>query len=203
MTSTTSITRRTAVAVAAVLTIVGLTFTDDASAGSNAITASPTELRAGESMDLTQTCWPPSGPIRTATQASGGMAAAEPMYPNVDVILAEGWTPSGVPEGTVVASLDEIPVESDHEHGYQWTATLTIPAGTAPGSYTLTGFCNAHAEWSYQYANVEVTVLPSATSSTTTTSVPASTTTSVPSEVGATDTAKPATPRPGTPTYTG
>lgn len=182
----TPIRRKLSAVIAGAALIAGVGFTGTASAGSPGITATPTSLHPGESMDLTQYC-------RAAESGSE-------TYPYVDVRLLEGWTGGVEPDAIVVTSSTDI---SPDDTG-QWHETLTVPNGTPAGDYTLTGVCVGGGEIGYTYMPIkivvlagEVTTTTTATTTSTSTTLPATTTTA-PKPV-----AKPATAVNATPTYTG
>lgn len=164
-------------AVVASLAIFGTALiggTFPASAGEAGLNVDPSSLHAGEVITASSTC---SG-------ANIGLALYAGSFPDV--------TPNGTPIATSTIKLDD----SD------WSGELTVPTGTAPGAYTLAAHCYGNDD--NYYTNAVVTVLPDATTTTTSTvaSTMASTTTAVLAKT-APATAVPAKAVPATPTYTG
>jgi hypothetical protein len=144
-----------------------------ASAGAiSQMSAAPTTLHAGESIAVSGLC----------------------RYDMVDVDLHVDWYgPSGIPDGKVIAS--DAFVVDDAVDGDNWSGSITVPEGTEPGAYTLSGLCAAD-DASYSYQNIEITVIADDVS-TTVTSAP---TTVAPTTAPA---VTPAAPVAAQPTYTG
>ena len=146
-----------------------------ASAGTTPINATPTSLHAGESVSVSGYC---RGTI-------------------VRFSLYAGWVNDwSLPDSDAV-SLGTITVDEGLE--VNWSGDVMIPEGTAPGTYTLYSLCDS-AQSAYSYRFVEITVLATQDSTTTTKVTTAPTTTVAPVVAPA---ATPAAPVTAKPTYTG
>lgn len=162
--------RRTRAIVATLVlsTAMVVSLSSQAGAGSPSLNVDPTTVQAGGQITVSQYCGADTD--------------------SVDVGVSTGWSGSfGDP------TLPPIVEESAMITGGQWSTKLTIPASTAPGSYTVWAYCGEG-----RYGAVELTVAP------------APTTTAAPSTTGATTTtvapkpaAAPATAVAGKPSYTG
>lgn len=163
--------RRTKIIVAALAlstaTMVGLS--SQAGAGSPFLNVDPTTVQAGGQINVSQYCQADTDSVDVAVSTGWDGAYADPALPPI------------VEQSAMIAA------------GGQWSTKLTIPASTAPGSYTVWANCGEG-----RYGAVELTVTP------------APTTTVAPSTTGATTTtvapkpgAAPATAVAGKPTYTG
>lgn len=151
-----------------------------ATAGMPVISASPTTLHAGDSIAVSGNC----------------------SYSYVGLGLLAGWTGPATPQGDrqAIATPHLIPTTG------AWSDSITMPASAAPGSYTLYAVCFDDGNVQYQYANVEITVLPdetTTTTSTTSTTTVGSTVATPPSTTVKPAAAKPATAVGATPRYTG
>lgn len=146
------------------------------SAGVLPFTTDPTELAAGD-----------------ATHAAGQCIRG-----TVHLTLFVGWSGQFVaPNGSPIAEADA--TFGSGQTQYDWTADVVVPTDAAPGAYTLRANCDS-GQSNFYYPNIELTVLPTpettTTSASTSTTAP-STTTTLPAA------AAPATAQPATPTYTG
>jgi hypothetical protein len=133
----------------------------------------PTTVHAGETIDASGIC--------------GGTTVTMSLY--------TGWVDATTPpSGTPVATADGVLGVSD------WTGSLVVPGDAAPGAYTFNGHCEGNSN-NFDYANVEITVLPAVVTTTTTqaptTSLPATSTTAANPATG------PAIAVAASPTYTG
>lgn len=173
---TVSIARRFSVGAAALVLCAATSVfaASQAGAGSQVLVVNPTTVAAGGQITVSQ-----------------GLCSRT----EVNVGVYDGWSGAFVTPTTdpIVSKTGIAPDQAD-----QWTATLTIPEGTAPGSYTVYAECtdpgSEVAPW--KYGAVELTVLPAAMPSTTTPTTTTPSSTTEPATKAATAVA-------GKPTYTG
>ena len=141
------------------------------------MTASKTNVVAGESITITGDC----------------------TYDTVALVLYPGWTSDmAVPDYDPNAPSSIFSITPG-----AWSKSIIIPADAAPGDYTLVGIC-ASEQPSYHYLNIKITV--GAAEETTTTTLASSTTvttTVAPTTTPAPAATMPAAAIPASPTYTG
>jgi hypothetical protein len=137
-------------------------------AGAPVLTVTPTSVHAGATLDLSGSCY--------GDTVNYGLYAGT---------ISGNTAPSGTALDTGTFSMT----------GSNWTGTLTVPPGTAPGEYTVNAECVGDGSY---FSNASVTVLPD---DTTTTVAPSTTVASTTTAV------KPAAPAAAAvtakPTYTG
>lgn len=142
-------------------------------AGTPQLSVDPTEVHAGDSIAVGSSCG----------------------YTFVAVGLFAGWvSPSATPETQPIVD-EQFAITPG-----AWNHSITMPASSAAGSYTLQALCIEPERASYTYQNVKITVIADGGTTTTTeapTTTIAATTTTLPAD------ASPATAVRATPKYTG